>query len=267
MTDFTLFTSSTPFAPFAPFAPTFFANIVVDAYTTSSLFNKLIAYLLIFLSVYTWSMMVGKFGELKVIDYNNIKFRNQYKGYTHPTRILIDGLKFPPEIPIVIIYKSVIKELLAVLRKTGLSDEEITRWQFSAELRPPVITNIELEAIKAVSERELAEQILFLERRMSILATCTTTAPSLGLLGTVWGVMESFMAMASGGGSTMISSVAPGISGALLTTVLGLVIAIPSAIGYNILNDKVRKITVDVENFSDMLMTDIIMKHSLQKEF
>jgi biopolymer transport protein TolQ len=91
---------------------------------------------------------------------------------------------------------------------------------------------------------------------MGLVATAASTAPFLGLLGTVWGVMEAFGGMALGG-TAMLSAVAPGISGALLTTVVGLLVALPSVVGYNLLSDSIRRISVEMDNFVDELMADV----------
>jgi biopolymer transport protein TolQ len=100
------------------------------------------------------------------------------------------------------------------------------------------------------------DQALLLEGSMHLLAICVSAAPLLGLLGTVWGLLDSFGALA-GTGSIMLSAVAPGIAGALLTTVVGLVVAIPSAVAYNIIVDRIRRIAVDMDNYLQQLMADI----------
>ncbi len=76
----------------------------------------------------------------------------------------------------------------------------------------------------------------------------------LGLFGTVWGVMVAFESMGKQGMANL-SAVAPGISSALLTTVVGLVVAIPSAFGSNKLNEKIRFLSVQMENFTDKFAT------------
>ena len=95
------------------------------------------------------------------------------------------------------------------------------------------LNEVQVRGVRNVAERIDGRPVLLLENSMGLLATAVTTAPFLGLLGTVWGVMESFGGMAVTG-SAMLSAVAPGISGALLTTVVGLLVALPSAIGYNV---------------------------------
>ncbi len=89
---------------------------------------------------------------------------------------------------------------------------------------------------------------------MSWLGSVYTVAPMMGLFGTVWGVMVAFLGMAEQG-SPNIAAVAPGVSSALLTTVVGLVVAIPSAFGSNKLNEKIRFIGIQMENFSEAFAT------------
>ena len=115
---------------------------------------------------------------------------------------------------------------------------------------------MQVSAVRNVAERTMADEALMLEDSMGLLATAVTAAPFLGLLGTVWGVMEAFSGMAATG-SPMLSAVAPGISGALLTTVVGLLVALPSSIGYNMLSNKIRRFCVEMDNFSQELNQDV----------
>ena len=94
---------------------------------------------------------------------------------------------------------------------------------------------------------------------MTLLGTIISGAPFLGLLGTAWGVMDCFGSM-SGQTSVTLQQLAPGVSGALLTTVAGLVVAIPSVFGYNFLSTKIKKMIVDTENFAGTLSDKIEME-------
>ena len=98
-------------------------------------------------------------------------------------------------------------------------------------------------------QRSVAEQTIRYESKMVVLGSIVTGAPFLGLLGTVWGVMDAFGGMA-GAGSASLQSLAPGVSGALLTTVAGLVVAIPSVFGYNYLLQNTKIAVVELENFA-----------------
>ena len=117
-------------------------------------------------------------------------------------------------------------------------------------------TSSQLESIRAAVDCSVADQALELEDQMGLLATAVSAAPFLGLLGTVWGVMDAFSGMADSG-SAALSAVAPGISGALLTTIIGLIVALPSMIGYNLLSSKIRHIAVQMDNFSQEFVSKI----------
>ncbi len=95
--------------------------------------------------------------------------------------------------------------------------------------------------------RSMAESQATLESKLSVLATVASIAPSLGLLGTVYGIMETFLAIGATG-STSISVVAPGVADALLTTLFGLAVAIPAVAGYNHCVRRLRRINIDLDN-------------------
>jgi biopolymer transport protein TolQ len=118
------------------------------------------------------------------------------------------------------------------------------------------LTTAELETIHSNMEREVSDQILELEDKIGLLATAVSVSPFLGLFGTVWGIMSAFCGIALEGQAN-ISALAPGVSGALLTTVVGLLVAIPSLIGYNLLTITIRKITVYMDNFVEEFMARV----------
>ena len=110
------------------------------------------------------------------------------------------------------------------------------------------LTTLELEIVKGTLEEAVAEQILILEKKIIFIATAVTISPFLGLFGTVWGIMLAFTDLAIMGKAD-IQTLAPGVSGALLTTVLGLVVAIPSVVGYNIITNQIKETIVQMDNF------------------
>ena len=101
------------------------------------------------------------------------------------------------------------------------------------------VSEEQIIAIEAVMESQISKEITSLESGVSFLATVVSVCPFLGLFGTVWGVMLSFVGMAQAG-SADIAAMAPGIASALLTTVVGLVVAIPSVIGYNMITGMIK---------------------------
>ncbi len=122
--------------------------------------------------------------------------------------------------------------------------DELKSLKFSSN---PV--NLQLaDNIKLAMERTKAKEIETLESGLPILGTIVAASPFLGLLGTVWGIMESFLQIRARG-SAHITVVAPGISDALITTVYGLLVAIPALIFNNLLRSRILKLESQLENF------------------
>ena len=95
-----------------------------------------------------------------------------------------------------------------------------------------------------------------LEKGMIVLSTAVAGGPFIGLLGTVWGVMDTFTGVALAG-SASLQAMAPGVSGALVTTVTGLLVAIPAMFGYNFLVTSIRSLIVQSDNFAAELASEI----------
>ena len=115
------------------------------------------------------------------------------------------------------------------------------------------LTSSEVQILRGVCEHAEEDECIWLEKSMSTLAGIVTTAPMLGLLGTVWGVMNAFDLL-GGKGTVLLSEIAPAISSALATTVVGLIVAIPAAIGYNHLTERLRSIETDMSGFREELL-------------
>ena len=106
--------------------------------------------------------------------------------------------------------------------------------------------------MRSACEHILDEEEIRLDNGMGVIATVVALAPMLGLLGTVWGVLDAFAEMGSAG-SANLATIAPSISAALVTTVVGLLIAIPGVIAFNRMNATIRGIMSDMEGFADEL--------------
>ena len=107
----------------------------------------------------------------------------------------------------------------------------------------------ELEVLRGTVDQSVEEQLVILEKRMIFLSTAVSASPFLGLFGTVWGITIAFTNLALIGRAD-IQTLAPGVSGALLTTVIALFVAIPSLIGYNIISSQLKNLTVRLDNFA-----------------
>jgi biopolymer transport protein TolQ len=121
---------------------------------------------------------------------------------------------------------------------------------------PPRVSLKAMEHVKSALEATVARESLRLESGLVLLAVAVSGSPFLGLLGTVWGVMDAFggVAMAAQAGNRAdLAAMAPGVSAALITTVAGLLVAIPSMFGYNWLVHNLRVLTVELDNFAQAL--------------
>ena len=141
---------------------------------------------------------------------------------------------------------------------------EFMQFQGNSLDNPDVIVHNCRRAMTAAHNRETAQQ----ERGLNVLATIGSAAPYIGLLGTVYGIMNSFIAI-GGAQSASISSVAPGIAEALIATAIGLLAAIPSVLSYNYFVAHSESLTVEydafIEEFSNLLQRQIILARDYQR--
>ncbi len=233
---------------------------LLSAFRYCDLFGKLIVALLVVVSVYVWALMISKRGQLAISSRRDASFLRRYRQSLHPAQLFVQATNgFVKNVPVAEIYSATMKELLNYLHRNGVTDQAILSWQAGGT--GPALPESEMASVRAAAEGALSVQIVGLESRMTFLASSTNVAPSLGLFGTVWGIMRAFMDMVGGGSAIVITNVAPGIASALLTTVAGLFVSIPSAVGYNFLGERVHRQTVDLENFTDELLADIVRIH------
>ena len=155
----------------------------------------------------------------------------------------MDDLRFEGA-PAYQVYEAGCKEL--VYQLTGSMEVDETLAQRLEGVK--AITPAQMRMVAVAMERAVGESALKLESQMIVLATAVSGAPFVGLLGTVWGVMETFAGVAQAQ-SASLAVMAPGVAGALITTVTGLLVAIPAMFGYNYLVTTVRGMIVELDNF------------------
>jgi biopolymer transport protein TolQ len=122
------------------------------------------------------------------------------------------------------------------------------------------ISAASFEAVKLVLEESAASEAMGLEKGMIVLSTAVAGGPFIGLLGTVWGVMETFAGIASAG-SASLTAMAPGVAGALICTVIGLLVAIPAMFSYNFMVTTIRAITQELDGFASRYANQIEHKY------
>ncbi|MDD5728542.1 MAG: MotA/TolQ/ExbB proton channel family protein [Victivallales bacterium] len=221
------------------------------AFAHSDLVGQFIVIFLLFGSVLTWTIMLDKglalHRAMKLSEYLVSLTRNSPSIFG-----LYRNAANNPS-PIAQVYMAGIQRLMEF---EAISPEQVSMSQAQG-IRPRIkLTEAQLSAIHTALEREVADQIMILEKRIGVLGTAVSVSPFFGLFGTVWGIMLAFTAVAAHG-SANIGALAPGVSGALLTTVVGLVVAIPSLIGYNLLTVTIRKLTVYMDNFTEEFIAKV----------
>jgi biopolymer transport protein TolQ len=130
-----------------------------------------------------------------------------------------------------------------------LMEKERQKSQPSADLLKAVPHESSIQNLERALNRASRSEALRLEKSLNFLATAGSTAPFIGLFGTVWGIMTAFQNIGAQG-SASLATVAPGIAEALIATAVGLACAIPAVMGYNYYNQKVRGIKTQMENFA-----------------
>jgi biopolymer transport protein ExbB/TolQ len=199
--------------------------------------------------------MVTKMRVVRVSRKRNEQFLQRFRSERQPLRIYESKVRFDGS-PLYAIYRAGCRELTFHLM--GASEVDDTFW---ARLEiAERITPAQMRVVTTAMERAVGESALRLEAQMILLATAVSGAPFLGLLGTVWGVMDTFSGVAIAG-SANLAAMAPGVSGALITTVTGLLVAIPAMFGYNFLVTSIRTLIVQNDNFAAELASEFEHKY------
>ena len=227
---------------------------VYYAYQNSDGVGKAIVLILIFGSIVTWSVMIEKAIELIKARKQAYRFAAAFRANTK--NIASPSLRREAEKcigPTAVIYDAGVSKLIDFYEEhANNSDNGIQ----SDIITPCRLSEAQYNAIDAVLEREVSIQLQGLETKIGLLATLVSLSPFCGLFGTVWGVMMAFCGIAAAGKSDF-TALAPGVAGALLTTVAGLVVAIPSLVGYNMLTGMIRQITTAMDNFTEEFIAKI----------
>jgi len=228
-----------------PVAVNFFAEVgIVYAFQHSNIAGKAVIALLVFGSIFSWSVMVSKIVMIRRARTETRRLLRRFRAARKPL-VIYQNREAYPDSPAYAVYLAGCKELtFHLLGTTEIDDTFSTRLAESEKISP-----VAMNAVRSALEREVGEQALRMEDRMTVLATAVSGAPFLGLLGTVWGVMDTFSAIAASN-SASLTTMAPGVSGALITTVTGLLVAIPAMFGYNFLVVTIRGMTVELDNFA-----------------
>jgi biopolymer transport protein ExbB/TolQ len=213
---------------------------------------------LLVLSLLSWTVIITKARQLIIARRATKRFLAAYGATRDPLDIKRKGEEFYGA-PAYELYDRGAEELEYHLKNNpvevkvatpaaGGRDGESTS-DFPASTSATRISAPSYDAVKVVMEEAAGGQAMELERGMIILSTTVAGGPFIGLLGTVWGVMETFAGIANAGGAS-ITAMAPGVAGALICTVIGLLVAIPAMFSYNFMVTTIRAITQELDGFA-----------------
>jgi biopolymer transport protein ExbB/TolQ len=225
------------------------ADSLIQGFLGSNLMGQALVVVQLIGSVVMVAVIVGKAKELSFVS---IATRRFMRDFSTGRDVLDYYLQRRPSVTSGIegIYKETCERLLKLLTPDARS--LLVGRQTDGD-GAAALTQREIELVRGTCEHILDEEEIRVENGMGVIATVVALEPMLGLLGTVWGVLDAFAEMGSAG-SANLATIAPSISAALVTTVVGLLVAIPGVVAFNRMNATIRNITSDMEGFADELI-------------
>ncbi len=211
---------------------------VIEMVAHSGHVAKFVLALLFLFSVLSWGIMIAKMFMFSRVRQDSDKFMRIFMKNKSLDDIL-NASKGMKDCPVVRVFLSGYVEFESEFRIANVEQAAIDKRFFLERI----------DGIARGMERATAQEITRMERFLFFLATTGSTAPFIGLFGTVWGIMESFQAVGLSGAAN-IAVVAPGIAEALIATAAGLVTAIPAVIGYNYFSHRGKVFATEMDNFT-----------------
>ncbi len=205
---------------------------LMNLFIRADIIVKSVIILLIACSIYSWAVIIEKFRLFKKINQSSDEFETKFWN-SKSAETFYNNLPANVEDPMALVFKDAMQSLLKRRSKSDLNSRMTT-----------------------MLETGIEKQMSRISKGFTFLATVGSTAPFIGLFGTVWGIMNSFQSIAISR-NTSLAIVAPGIAEALFATALGLLAAIPAVIAYNKFNNDSQKYSQKLENFSKRFLTII----------
>tara|TARA_B100000035_G_scaffold98316_1_gene83426 strand:- start:161 stop:835 length:675 start_codon:yes stop_codon:yes gene_type:complete len=205
---------------------------LMNLFIRADIIVKSVIILLIACSVYSWAVIIEKLKMFKKINQSTEEFETKFWN-SKSAESFYNNLPANIDDPMALVFKDAMQNLLKRKSKVDLHNR-----------------------ITTMLETGIEKQMSKISKGFTFLATVGSTAPFIGLFGTVWGIMNSFQSIAISR-NTSLAIVAPGIAEALFATALGLLAAIPAVIAYNKFNNDSIKYSQKLENFSKRFLTII----------
>jgi biopolymer transport protein TolQ len=235
----------------------FAANPFFESYAQSDWFGKIIFISLFTLSILSWIILVNKIWLTRTVKKISMDLRKTFEKHKKtPLNVELSQHKIK-EVP------NPFYEMYQVIRKYTLEMLSKNRWYLEnhSDKKQAFLSTSDIDALDAHLAVTITSEIKKLEKNLFVLPTVVTLAPFMGLLGTVWGILLTFSALQE---NTVVSSnvmVLSGLSMALATTVLGLVVAIPALIAYSYLKNKIAYFESEMEDFSHAMLSAIELQY------
>ena len=205
---------------------------LINLFIRADIVVKSVIIMLIACSIYSWAVIIEKYRLFKKINQSSEEFETKFWN-SKSAETFYNNLPANVQDPMALIFKDAMQNLLKRRSRTDLNNRMTT-----------------------MLETGIEKQISKITKGFTFLATVGSTAPFIGLFGTVWGIMNSFQSIAISR-NTSLAIVAPGIAEALFATALGLLAAIPAVVAYNKFNNDSIKYSSKLENFSKRFLTII----------
>ena len=205
---------------------------LINLFIRADIVVKSVIIMLIACSIYSWAVIIEKYRLFKKINQSTEEFEAKFWN-SKSAETFYNNLPANVQDPMALIFKDAMQNLLKRRSRTDLNNRMTT-----------------------MLETGIERQISKITKGFTFLATVGSTAPFIGLFGTVWGIMNSFQSIAISR-NTSLAIVAPGIAEALFATALGLLAAIPAVVAYNKFNNDSIKYSQKLENFSKRFLTII----------
>lgn len=237
------------------------SNPFLESYAQSDLLGKAIFLGLYALSICSWTVLIYKMWMTHQVKKQSFRFYEAFNLQKfNPLTLegdLLNKKKNPN--PFLDLYQVLKKQCLDILTK----NRHFRQLQSSNAAPAPstYLSPNDMDFIAAQLSAKGSQQVNQLEKHLYLLATTVSLAPFLGLLGTVWGILNTFSALQTHGGGNTHQMVLNGLSLALATTVLGLLDAIPALVGYNYLRNSIREFAVEMEAFSNEMLGAVELQY------
>ena len=205
---------------------------IIKLFVRADIIVKSVILILIAASIYSWAIIFDKYKLFKKINQSSDEFEDKF-WKSKSAETFYNSLPANIEDPMAKIFKNSMQSVMKTRSKSNLN-----------------------ERLGGALQSNIEKQMNIIEKNYTFLATVGSTAPFIGLFGTVWGIMNSFQSIAISR-NTSLAIVAPGIAEALFATALGLLAAIPAVVAYNKFSNESKKYFQKLENFSKRFISII----------